>query len=94
MSLKIFFINSFKKSNNYQSGLNELIEVNINNQNLSNQCDKNYKFLEILNNNFNYGQKKGYFNNIQIHLNKDEIQFTEKTNNNLHNYLKYNNEKK
>ncbi len=54
--------------------------MNTNHQDQLNNYNKNYKFLEILNNDFNYGQKKGYLDNIHIQLNdnKDEIQFIDK----------------
>ena len=83
LSLIFFYL---KNSNNHQSQFNELIEAtavsnNLNNSNSNN--DKNYKFLEILNNNFNYAQEKGLFKNFQIHLTKNEIQFNLKENNDL-----------
>jgi len=40
--------------------------------------DKNFKFLEILNENFNYAQQKGLFRDIDIHLTKDEVRFNQK----------------
>lgn len=80
--LKLIYMRLIMFSKNNESQLNELIEGNLvsNNLNTSNaNNDKSFKFLEDLNNDFNYTQKKSLFQNVNTHyLTKDEFKFNEK----------------
>lgn len=64
--------------------MNELAEnnFNLNEINIVHGTTKSeYKFLEYLNKNYDYGQRKGLLDKLQVHLGKDEVHFTQKVHN-------------